>query len=115
MRIFLFTTIILFSLASASLQALDINAADTEALANTLPGIGPSKAQAIVSYRELHGPFQTPDSLLEVKGIGPVILSRITPLIEFGETTALSPDGLKRQRQEQALRLQLKNLLDLEN
>lgn len=50
-------------------QKININIADTETLA-TLPGIGPSKAQSILSYREENGRFQTIDDLRNVSGIG---------------------------------------------
>lgn len=46
-----------------------INDATEEEL-TTLNGIGPSKAQAIISYREEHGPFQTVEDVLSVNGIG---------------------------------------------
>lgn len=49
---------------------VNINAADAATLAESLSGVGPNKAAAIVHYRETHGPFLTVDSLSEVQGIG---------------------------------------------
>lgn len=49
---------------------VDINTADAETIATELKGVGPSKAKAIVEYREKHGPFRSPDDLSLVKGIG---------------------------------------------
>lgn len=115
MRAFLFGIFLCFTAAASQAQSLDINTADLATLASSLPGIGPAKAQAIVSYRQLHGPFENADSLLEVKGIGPSTLQRIAPLLTFGETAVLSPDGVKRQQQEQALRRQLQELLQTQN
>lgn len=46
-----------------------VNSADVEAL-QQLSGIGPVKAQAIVAYREEHGPFKKKTDLLNVSGIG---------------------------------------------
>ena len=48
---------------------ININLAD-EAELMTIPGIGPSKATAIVQYRTDQGLFKTPESLMEVSGIG---------------------------------------------
>jgi len=50
-------------------QKININKADVATLA-TLPGIGPSKAQSILTYREENGHFQTIDDLKNVSGIG---------------------------------------------
>ena len=51
-------------------QAVNINTADAQALAETLKGVGVSRAQEIVRYRETYGPFSSVDELIEVKGIG---------------------------------------------
>ncbi|MEK5039028.1 helix-hairpin-helix domain-containing protein [Sporosarcina sp. FSL K6-3457] len=48
---------------------ININTADEQQLM-TIPGIGPSKAAAIIQYREEHGLFKMPESLMEVSGIG---------------------------------------------
>ncbi|MFC0710666.1 ComEA family DNA-binding protein [Azorhizophilus paspali] len=55
---------------------VDLNAADAATLERDLLGIGPAKAQAIVDYRQAHGPFASVDELLEVKGIGTAILDK---------------------------------------
>jgi len=46
-----------------------------------LPGVGPATAQAIIAYREQHGPFATVESLAEVRGIGPAKLDSLRPLV----------------------------------
>jgi competence protein ComEA len=50
-------------------EKVNINTADEAAL-ETLPGIGPSKAAAMIEYREKNGPFQKPEDLKNVSGIG---------------------------------------------
>jgi competence protein ComEA len=55
---------------------VNVNKADAATLASSLDGIGPSKAAAIVSYRDEHGPFKSVDDLSHVKGIGPSTLER---------------------------------------
>lgn len=55
---------------------VNINTANTEEL-QTLNGIGPSKASAIVSYREENGLFQTVEDLGQVSGIGEKSLEKI--------------------------------------
>jgi len=49
-------------------QQVDLNRAETWLL-KALPGIGEVRAQAIVDYRETHGPFANTRQLLEVPGI----------------------------------------------
>lgn len=55
---------------------INLNTADAATLQHELSGIGESKAQAIVAYRESNGPYTSVDELLEVKGIGKAILDK---------------------------------------
>jgi competence protein ComEA len=59
---------------------VNVNLATAEEL-ETLPGIGEVLAEAIISYREEHGPFGTVDELEDVSGIGPVTLEEIRDLV----------------------------------
>ena len=62
--------------AAASSGLVNINTADA-ALLQTLSGVGPSTAQAIVSDREKNGPFASVDDLTRVDGIGDKKLAKI--------------------------------------
>ncbi len=55
---------------------VDVNRADAAQL-ETLPGVGPAIAAAIVETREARGGFASVDELLEVPGIGPARLARL--------------------------------------
>ena len=50
-------------------QTININTATAQQL-QALPGIGPALAQRIVDYRQQHGPFQSPQDIMNVPGIG---------------------------------------------
>lgn len=54
----------------AQMGRVDINSASAEQISQALVGIGPSKAEAIVAYREEFGQFEDVDELINVKGIG---------------------------------------------
>ena len=49
---------------------VNINTTDAVTISEELKGIGLSKAEAIVEYRDKHGPFKSVDDLSLVKGIG---------------------------------------------
>ena len=53
---------------------IDINTADAATLATSIKGVGAARAEAIVAYRDQHGPFATVDDLANVKGIGSKIV-----------------------------------------
>ena len=55
---------------------VNVNAADVDTLARELKGIGNSRAQAIVDYRQKHGAFRSIDDLAMVKGISQKLIER---------------------------------------
>ncbi len=69
---------------------VDINTADAKTLAEGLNGIGLSKAEAIVAYREENGPFKSADELANVKGVGEKTVERNRDLIEVGSVRSRS-------------------------
>lgn len=71
--------------ATESSTLLDLNHA-SQAELETLPGIGPSKAKAILSFRVQHNGFNSLEQLLEVKGIGPKVLERLSKLVRISTT-----------------------------
>lgn len=72
----IFSALLILMLSfSASAAPVDINAANAETIARVLRGIGPTKAAAIVKYRETNGKFRTVDELVKVRGIGPKTLA----------------------------------------
>jgi competence protein ComEA len=58
------------------LKILTALTASAEVLAQAISGVGVTTAQAIVSYREAHGPFDSVDDLSLVRGIGPRTVER---------------------------------------
>lgn len=62
---------------------VDINKADAKTIAKELNGIGLSRAQAIVEYREKNGGFKSLDELRKVKGIGAKTLEQNRSNIRF--------------------------------
>lgn len=64
--------------AHASAAAVNLNTATKDDLVG-LPGIGPAKAQAILDYRNQHGPFRAVEDVRKVKGIGEKLFLQIRP------------------------------------
>ena len=60
----------LFSVWAWAAQPVNVNAASAEEISEALKGIGMSKAEAIVDYRNSNGEFKHVDELVNVKGIG---------------------------------------------
>lgn len=84
---FLFSGVFSLTLLSQAHAAqIDINSADAATLAESVNGIGPSKAQAIIDYREENGPFASLDDLVKVQGIGFKTLDRIREFVTVTPT-----------------------------
>ena len=60
----------LFSIWAWAAQPVNVNSASAEEIAESLKGVGLSKAEAIVAYRGANGQFKHVDELVNVKGIG---------------------------------------------
>lgn len=61
-------------------EVIDLNTATVQQL-DTLPGIGPVTAAAIVAWRDANGKFSSVDQLAEVDGIGPARLDKLRALV----------------------------------
>lgn len=68
-------------LSAEDAKTINVNTA-TEQQLDTLPGVGPSTARAIVAYRLVHGPFARVEDLLNVRGIGPAKLEALLGLVQ---------------------------------
>ena len=62
--------------SSQSDGRIDLNSADKQALM-TLPGIGESKADRILEYRQIHGRFSSTEELMNVSGIGSGVYEKL--------------------------------------
>ena len=56
------------AVSDSSSGKININTAGSEEL-QKIPGVGPSKAQSIIDYREEHGAFTSPEDLMKITGI----------------------------------------------
>ncbi|MBS37915.1 MAG: hypothetical protein CMO26_18555 [Thiotrichales bacterium] len=57
-----------------AMEPVNINEADAETLATVIKDVGIIRAEAIIAYREQHGPFISVGELAEVQGIGETLL-----------------------------------------
>jgi competence protein ComEA len=75
--------------------AVNVNTASQSEL-ESLAGVGPVKAKAIIDYRQKNGPFKSLEDLDKVPGIGKGTLDKMKNDITFsGPTTSLGPDAKK--------------------
>ncbi len=56
-----------------------------QTLARVLDGVGDTRAQAIITYREKYGAFEEANDLTEVRGIGVRVLEQNRDRIEVGD------------------------------
>jgi len=78
MKIKLASLILSLISARPALAAIDLNSA-TRAELEAAKGIGPAKAQAIMTYREKNGPFKQLEELARIKGFGKATVNKLKP------------------------------------
>ena len=93
----------LAALLSAQLAcaAVNLNTATKDDLV-ALPGIGPAKAQAIVDYRNQHGPFRAVEDVRKVKGIGEKLYLQIRPELAVSGTPRAAAPAAKSDAKPEA-------------
>jgi len=77
-------------------ERVDINTADAAAIDRALVNIGPAKAEAIVAYREFHGPFRSVEELALVKGIGLKTIEKNRDRVIVGRAVRRATDEARR-------------------
>ncbi len=89
-QLFLMMTL-LFLFTGTALAAVNINTA-SQAELEALQGIGPTKAKAIIEYREKVGLFASIDDLEKVSGIGSGTVKQLRDVVTVeGEKSAEAP------------------------
>ena len=78
-----------FAFSLPAYAAVDLNAA-TQAELETVDGIGPKKAQAIIDFRKKNGPFKSIDDLDKVPGFGKKTVDSVKKNITVGNAKAAS-------------------------
>lgn len=95
MKKILFAVSIFLSLSFSAIAGVNINTASQTEL-ESLNGIGPAKAKAIIDYRKKNGAFKTVNDLENVNGIGPATLKNIRKEVSIkGKTTVTKSIGTK--------------------
>jgi competence protein ComEA len=96
----LLSAIALCLCSGLALASINLNTATKDELI-ALPGIGPAKAQAILDYRNAHGPFKTVEELKDVKGIGAKRFEKIKGelVVQGGGAAAKAAPGAARTAQ----------------
>lgn len=76
-----------FAFFGTAWAAADLNTA-TRAQLESVKGIGPAKAQAIIAFRSKHGPFKSVDELDKVKGFGKKSIDKVRAEITVSRVPA---------------------------
>lgn len=98
MKKVLLALVIFLSLSLNASAGVNINTA-TQAELESLDGIGPKKALAIVEYRKKNGGFKSVDELKNVEGIGNATMENLRKDIAIsGPTTPVAPKAKKTQK-----------------
>ena len=95
-------------------QPVNLNTATLTELMQ-LPRVGPRTAERSLAFRQDHGPFQRPEELMNVKGIGEkaflrlrphILVDRTGPVREYGQAPVREDDKSRIPRRPRAARAQ---------
>jgi competence protein ComEA len=89
--LFVILSVLSFALGGFSLSAyatVDLNAASSAEL-QTVKGIGPKKADAIIEYRKKNGQFKSVNDLDKVPGFGKATVEKVKKDITVGNAKAV--------------------------
>lgn len=100
--------LVLCSFTAVAASPVDINTADASTLAKELNGVGPARAQAIVAYRNEHGPFRSVDDLALVKNIPRKLIDNNRELLKVDGAKAAPRPSAAAQTDARAARAEQK-------
>lgn len=85
-----FFAVLLLSIALPALAVVNLNSASQSEL-ESVKGIGPAKAKAIIAHREKNGPFTQVDDLKNVKGFGEASVAKLKSELSTGAPGSAAP------------------------
>ncbi len=89
MKKLLLVLVAFFAFTISAFAAVNLNTATKEEL-DSVKGIGPVKAQAIIDYRNQHGPFKSVDDLKNVKGFGDKTVAKMRGELSVSGPTTMA-------------------------
>ena len=95
----LFAVLTLLATIGMAFAAVNINTATQQEL-ESLQGIGPAKAKAIIDYRKANGDFKTVEDLAKVKGIGDKTVAKLKPQLSVSGATTIEAAPAKAGKAE---------------
>ncbi|MEK6584107.1 MAG: helix-hairpin-helix domain-containing protein [Nitrospirota bacterium] len=76
------------TVSRSEISVVNINSASADEMAS-VPGLGEKKSQAIVKFREKHGPFARVEDLKKVDGIGDKLFEKIRQYVTVKADSAI--------------------------